>query len=466
MKIRIDSSVYDHDIYFYEDQIKSISFCPENDTSGNTIPVESFTVVIQADDEYTGDEIGVVVSDFIYLYPENNGDPWCKYWVTKVEHDLYEHSIKVEAQSLLILLDRITMDPHMYVNGGSPKLVIDDIFRKVTLKYGIQHYVDSVYDYAYPYAVYGFFPEQTARERLQQVCMTIGANVSTMYASSAAIVITPRKTNINAIGRSNIYYRPDLSVDDIYTGIKVIAYTYTQGTPSTTDEYVTDYDDTTYIISKQEFTLTNPDLPARCLENLVEVDLKCVTTDNVGDLLQYMAGYYFKNERVSADINTLGLSFDVARSMGSMFSLSYGKSILTGWLARASYTFGRKSNRVKIEMAGATKVDGGELIIKCMNDTGFDTSIEVLQELRYTLPIGFDYSFNLPYIDVTPKKRRLICYPDEQYDPLTGEISSDDDDNTVEVPFHAALAWLVKKKRLYIIRVDTVTQNDEVVKFG
>lgn len=430
MKIKIENSRAEEIIYTH---IKDIKFSPEADVTGNVTPIGQMSVLIKTDDEI---EIGL----WIWLLDDND-NTWCKYWITDVERQNAEY-VKVESSSMLLVLDRIQLEPVLYVNGAFANNVIDTIFNKMTAKYGTQYYVDPVFQNK---RVYGYYPKQSARERLQQVCFTIGAYIKTFFYSK--IQILPVDTSASLIPSHEVFWRPSIEYDDFITEIKVIAYSYTQGTPSTTDEYVTNQNGDTFIVSKQEYSLQNPNTPLWCLENVLEMDLKCITADNVSDVLTQLSAYYFSRMKVTADVLNVG-SYLPAKKV--IIPTDIGMA--GGWIEKADFKFGT-GVKARIVIGSADEVEAGKLLVQCV-----DEDDEILKEFTYYLPIGYQYSIQTVYLDILlANNHRCVYYPDEQY--ITGTLP--DGGDTYEELYHIALDWY--KKRLKIIDVDEVGASEGVV---
>ena len=86
-------------------QIRNLSFSPETDITGSSLPVNQFFVEIK-----TTDVIGVGINAYLY---DDDGDMWAKYWITEsvvVDEGWY----KVTAQSIILLLDRFTLPAVVY----------------------------------------------------------------------------------------------------------------------------------------------------------------------------------------------------------------------------------------------------------------------------------------------------------------------------------------------------------------
>ena len=99
MKIIIKNKTYT--------KIKNLSFSPEADISSTAIPINQFTA-----DLYTEDDIEVGVYAFLY---DDNNNLWAKYWLVKSER-VSKTVLRIEAQSILMLLDRFTLPAKMYSN--------------------------------------------------------------------------------------------------------------------------------------------------------------------------------------------------------------------------------------------------------------------------------------------------------------------------------------------------------------
>ena len=414
MKIVIGESTYT--------KIKNISFVPETDITGLQLPINQLSV-----DIITRESI-VSPGKMVKLYDDND-NLWCNYWITFAERMDVE-TFRVEASSRLIRLDRKKLGAHMY-SGDSAAGVISSIFSGS----GAGAYtLDSSFSNK---TITGFCPEQTARERLQWVCFCIGAYVKDFFSDKIQILPIPQQSK--SIPAEKTYWKPSTTYGDYVTGVKAIAYTYTQGTPQTTDKWV-QVGNTTYIQTEQEFTLSNPDVPVTAEENIVTVDgLTLITPSNVDDILSHLSTYYFKRIEVDSDIINNAEYYP-----GDRVATYTGlETLIDGYIKSADFSFGAQS-KSKLKIMQMDTIDGAKLIVKYMYDG------KQIGKRTYYFPVGYQYEIENPYKDITKNKRRRV------YRPLNDSISGTmpNETTTVTQQYHIALEF--HKKVLKVLSVDSV----------
>ena len=275
MKITIGSTTYT--------EIKNLKFAPETDVTGIQAVINDFSADIITDDDI---DVGVNA----YLYDDLN-NLWAKYWLIEaVRKD--KNTLSIQAQSILRILDRKTLDPVMYSNTSASS-IISGLFSGLSGEYSLDSSFSSV-------TISGYCPKQSARERLQWICFCMGAYLKTFFADK--IYILPVEPSASSVPFHKTFWKPAVGVGDYVTAVQATAYTYTLGTPQSTDTWVqvgNDY----YIQTSQDFTLANPDAPVTANENIVSVsDVTIISNNNVSSILSLLSTYYFKRGEVEAEI--------------------------------------------------------------------------------------------------------------------------------------------------------------------
>lgn len=429
MKIVINNTTYT--------AIRNLSFSPETDITGNSLPVNQFFVEIK-----TTDSIGVGIN--AYLYDEND-DLWAKYWITdsKVVDAGW---VKVTAQSIILLLDRFTMPAEMY-NSEPIADVLDNIFATIagvypgetiyTLDAGLSSKTIS-----------GFCPEQKARDRLLWVLFSIGGYLKTYFNEYAEIL--ELDNTVSNIPEDVTFWKPEIEYGDYVTAVKIRAYSYTQGTPSSTDKWVSPDGTTYYIETYQDYTLTNPDIPITVTDNVVSIDkVKIVNSGNVTAILSYLAQYYFKRIEISADVLNFGEYLP-----GDKCQVSTGDSLVTGYVQSASFKFGT-AKRSTLKLVQSDVVESARLVIDYLYGE------ILLKTLSYLLPVGYQYSITNPFIDkVLEDAHRYIFRPINAAASGTMVSGGLTDTEQYDVAIDAY------NKVVYIISVDRLTESNEVISIG
>lgn len=427
MIVKINNTVYT--------QIRNLSFAPETDITGSSLPVNQFFVEIK-----TTDIIGVGINAYLY---DDDGDLWAKYWITEsviVDEGWY----KVTAQSIILLLDRFTL-PAVVYSGESVTNVLDTIFATISAVYPSEtvYTLDSALASA---TVTGYCPEQTARQRLLWVIFSIGGYLKTYFNEYAEIV--KLDTTLTAIPEDVTFWKPEISYGDYVTAVKVRAYTYVQGTPQATDTWVTDGTNY-YIQTYQDFTLTNPDIPITVTDNVVFIDkVTLVNQSNAATILGVLSQYYFKRIEVKAEVLDDGEYLP-----GDKCQISNGDRLLAGFIVKADFKFGN-AKKASLQLVQSDVLASAKLILQYMWGN------ILLKKLSYLLPVGYAYSISNPYIDKVVNDHRYIFRP--QAESASGTMVSGGVTDTEQ--YDVALDWY--DLELYVVSVDELSESNEVVSIG
>lgn len=413
-------------------KLKNLKFDPQADITGTEVIVNRFECEIITDNN-------ISEADTAYLYDDLN-NLWAKYWITKSER--HGEAVKIIAQSALLLLNRITMPARFYSNT-SLSSALSDIFAQISAIYGTSYTIDASLSSK---TITGYAPEQSARDRFQWICFVVGAYVKTFFSDTVDLLAVDDTPSLIPLEKT--FYKPKLVYGDVVTAIKVTAYSYTQGTPQTTDKWV-EVNGTYYIETTQDFTLANPDVPATATDNIIEIkDVKLVNTVNVSEILTRLSTYYFQSLEVEADIINNGEFLPGKR----FYLYSDVKSMVVGYLKSATFSFGLQA-RSSLKFAQSQTINGKELAIEYYyNDKTLYTS-------RFWLPVGYIYTIETKYVDYYEDGHRYIFYP--LTDEITGTMP--DADTVVRVECDIAIDFYEAICALY--NVDDI-DGEEVLKIG
>lgn len=371
MKLTIDNTTYE--------EIFDLKFDPQTDITGCELPINRFTARIKTEDN-------ISIGSYAELLDEAD-NTWALYKIT--DADRYDdYTVEIIAQSDIINLDRITMSAQMYASASLSTVIAE-----------IMGDISYTLDASFTDTISGFAPEQSARERLQWICFCIGAYVKTFFTSTVDIL--PVTETLSIIPSSQTYWRPKISYDDYVTAVKVRAYSYTQGTPQTTDKWVTADEQTYYIESTQDITLSNTDVPSGVPENVLEfLDCKLVNSDNVDDIASRLATNYFLREVVKGDVVDNGEFYP-----GQCAVMNDGTdNLVQGYIKSADFTFGLQA-KASIELGQARAIDGVYVIVN------YDFGGYTVRTNNYLLPSNYDYEIETKYVDITLDGHRYILYP-------------------------------------------------------
>lgn len=185
MKIEIGGVIYT--------RLKSVSFPPSADLMGQSVPIDEFTA-----DIITKDDIGIGRTAELW---DDRDKLWAAYWIVYAER-IDEQTLRIRAQSMLVLLDRDTLPPTMY-NAEPVADVLVECFANTGAAVGVYEYeLDSAFASA---TITGFCPEQTARTRLLWVCFAIGAYVRSSFSGKILIMPIDNTETLIPIDKT---YRP------------------------------------------------------------------------------------------------------------------------------------------------------------------------------------------------------------------------------------------------------------------
>lgn len=416
-------------------EIKNLSFAPETDVIGKTVPINRFTVEIKS-------STLIQPNDFAYLL-DNNADTWAYYWITD-SYFIETGWQKIIAQSTMILLDRCIMPAKMYDGTDTFADVIGEIFDSIQTAFPSMTVVDVDASFANT-TIEGYAPEQNARDRLLWVCFCARAYVKSFFNQYVEILPVDRTETL--IPAEKTFYKPKMEVGDYVTELRIVAYTYTltQTDPARTDKYVKIGNDV-YIQTEQEYALQNPSVPVTVADNVVKLNKNTlVNQNNVQGILNDLASYYFNRYTVSADV------IDDAEFLpADKVIVSNNEYLTSGYIKSANFKFGHHSRAsLKIQAANAIEADTLAVVYLCDTDE--------LGRKEYLLPIGYAYSIQNPYLDLMPDAVRRIYRPVNEY--ATGTVVSGGvtDNEQYEIAVEA------EEREVLLLIVSSATESDSVV---
>ena len=391
-------------------------FSPEADLTGNSMPINEFEVRLFTNDIIPYGQYAELRDDLDNL--------WAKYWISYAERigrdvDKETYIVKLIAQSSLAFLERIKLPAKFY--NMSATAMLTDILRQagqagaITVDTAIQTEWDSI-------TITGFCPEQTARERFQWLMLCTGGYIKSFFDSGMKVEKLSTD-NMKVIPLEKTYWKPSISHRDYVTQIKVHAYTFTQGTPQSTDTYVTD--GTTYWIqTEQLITLSNSFVPSGVPENVVEIEGVTIVDPTAASLIiQNLVAYYFDRMEVNAEV------IDNAEYIpGDLVTVYTDEDqLVRGYIDQVGFTFGVQA-KGSLHLTAAAEVDGVLLtIIYTWNN-------KTIAKQSMYLPKDYPYTVTTKYHDWTMMGHRYIFRPLQ--DTISGTLTQD---TTVTVECEVAL---------------------------
>lgn len=421
IKVLIGSTEYS------ESDIRSISLSHKVNPITTELPINQLQLVMEI-------SAATPVGTWLTLTVDNT--VWCKYWVLSCNR-ASANTYKVVAQSAILLLDRITVPAKMYSS-----MTVEDAlaeFMPASIAYSISADVKDL-------TISGYCPEQSARNRIQQICFAVGAMVKSFFSSNP-IDIVSLDADAEYIPMNKVYSSPRIEYEDVVTAIEVTAYSYTLGTPSTTDEYVqigNDY----YIVSKQVVTVNNSDATANDPTNVIKVNAcTLINTSNASAIATRIATYYFNRIKWTGKI-----IHDGQYIAGNKFSVNTyaDNEIISGYATNMNFSFGvGQSADVTLEQAEA--VEAGNLVITYKYQT------TVIDTQQYVLPVGYVYNISNPALWFTDSSTRGVYSPINEY--TTGTIDSGA--NTAEASYFQSIIQNLNNRRAFIYNVDEAEQKSD-----
>lgn len=414
--------------------LTDLKFEPETDVTGDSVPVNELWVGIRAN-------IYVSIGSRIYLYDDSD-NLWAKYWVVGADKS-DKYTVRVHGESAMSRLDRSDLPATMY-DGASLADVLQEVLNP---NIGSDYTVDQALQSK---TISGYCPKQSARVRLQWVCMAIGAYVADYFSDKVAIKEVNDASTV-IIPKEDTYWRPKINYGDYVSKVRVTYYTYTKGTPSRTDTYVTIGDkeqgetEVYYIQEERHVTLVNPIIPPG-VNNVVEIDgVTLINSDNVDDVAAFYAKYVFKRTSLSLDaIDNAG----AYKAGMRVYAFSDEDAIVEGYIQRCSYSFGTQA-KASIELVAVEARDSAVITIRYMWGT------KKIGANQYRLPVGYSYEIENKFMK---KKRAGHTYVFRPASATTsGTVVAGG--STIDVQVTVALDYFRGKLRLYY--VDSATEVDD-----
>lgn len=417
MKVAIGESIYT--------AIKKLTFAPEADVSGSSLPINTFTVDIMTDDDISIGAYALLYDDLDKL--------WAKYWITYAER-VDAGTVRVEASSTLVMLERTKLGPAMY-SGELASTVVAGLFGSI----------DYTFDSSFASAtITGYCPEQTARERLQWVCFVIGAYVRTFFAQDVQIL--PIDETEGVVPLDKTFWKPKVTYSDYVTAVRAKAFSYEAREPQTKERWV-EVGGSTYVQTEQWVTLANPDVPPAAPENVVELsDVTLVHSGNVSAVLSHLSKYYFKRGTVEFDaVNNA----DWEPGQKLVVSTDGEGGMSSGYVSSCSFTFGLQARSRIVLESSETKQSAG-LTIRYLYGTA------QIGMARYYFPVGYEYDIENPYIDMTSIHRYVFRPLEESAEgTMTAANQVDDEGYAIALEFNDG--------DLRVVSVDSVEVTESQV---
>ena len=418
-------------------RIRNLAFAPEVDLIAQSLPVNEFSCDIITTDAVELGETAELYDDVDNLF--------ASYWITYAERQ-DANTLRITAKSLLYLMDNAGNLPAEMWSGKDAGDAILECIQAPGSSFGAANLsIDSSFDNV---TLDGFVPEQSARERLLWVLFAMGAYCRTAF-NNRVEVLPISVAGGDLIPLNETFWKPEVIYKDWVTALTVKSFSFAQGTPGTTDEYVTDGNGVTYLVTSTEVSLANNSAPANAPENVVRFDdVYLINSSNVSAILTRLSTRYFRRTEVEADIIN-----NAAHVPGELVSVyADANTIFRGYIEREDFSFGVQA-RSRLALTACEDMSVAKLTILCMYE---DTQIG---KQEYTLPVGYIYSIQMLFIDWTMSHRYI-------FRPLTAVVSSvmTSAGATVTVNYEVALDLYQGVLGIYNVDdITTVTEDGVVV---
>ena len=378
------------------DRFRALTFAPEADLTLSTLPVCQLQASIVTDDD-------IPVGTWVELYDDMDR-LWVHYRVARSQR-VEAHVLRIVARSGLALLDNWTMGAQFYRNA-TPSEIVSDIMNMLP-KSGHMYRLDiAVNDGDFRVRgsgalrrVTGFAPAQTARERLQWLCLAFGGMVRQWQATGSAwdgaelaVVPTPDTAYAGVAPKlaplSGTFWKPEVTWGDFVASLTVYAYgNFSTAERASYDGTVTDEDGARYYYDRSFVGFVNSDYDGEAGREMRIDGVMLIDPDTANAALGDLSKAYFRRRRLRADVidNRQFFPGDLVRVYVEP------ERILEGIVQACDFTFGVQA-RARLTISVVGEVDTGKLRVSAM------CGEERLGCREYVWPSGHAYSLRCPEI--------------------------------------------------------------------
>ena len=449
--------------------ISDVEFTPEADLFGETLPVSEFWANVHTEDE-------IPVGSWAELRDDAD-NLWARYVVLYSERQ-GAGIRRVKASSVLFKLDGVTVEAAVYGPNVTFSSLVGQLAQALKGDFGTELF--KMPTTLGQRTVSGYFPEQSGRERLLWLCLSVGAYARD-YFSDRVWLLPYSHTSADEeawegeypadsayADSSRVFWKPTINHGEYVTSVDVEYYSYSLTTSgvSRLDEYVDIWKDgidreqadpsnpqnfDTYVRRKSHVRLSNPDAPSVAMENEVSMrEVTCVNGGNVNEIAVRLALYHFNRTEVSLDV------IDNGEVLPGMMLTTFADTdkVVVGFVRSASFSFGLQA-RASLTLTGCTVTDAAPVTIRHMWG-----EMEVGRKSLH-LPVGYPFETDALYSRV-----RFEDGHDYVLRPETERVSgvAVAGGVTIDVPMHVALEYL--DGALYTVSADDVKANDTMFQSG
>lgn len=275
-------TVYDSSV------IESLSATQNADIMADIVPIDTAICRIRSETPLVAEYMDVDDNTGITGRPLSPLVAPIGHYVVKQINNLGNNLYEIQGYSLVYRLDTPKV-PAKYYNGVSLAVALKDVEKNANGSFGVTYNVDTALSGK---TITGYCPEQTARERLQQLCWAVGGYVS--CACSALInILTIPSTAQGTVPKSEIYAFPTVANEDEVARINLTVHTYTAGTSG--DDIVVDADGNKYVHTTSTLTMANTALTGVSNREISVDNATLVNSSNAQATLLRMASVYFNS---------------------------------------------------------------------------------------------------------------------------------------------------------------------------
>ena len=289
------------------DRFRALTFAPEADLTLSTLPVCQLQASIVTDDD-------IPVGTWVELYDDMDR-LWVHYRVARSQR-VEAHVLRIVARSGLALLDNWTMGAQFYRNAA-PSEIVSDIMNMLP-RSGHMYRLDiAVNDGDFRVRgsgalrrVTGFAPAQTARERLQWLCLAFGGMVRQWQATGSAwdgaelaVVPTPDTAYAGVAPKlaplSGTFWKPEVTWGDFVASLTVYAYgNFSTAERASYDGTVTDEDGARYYYDRSFVGFVNSDYDGEAGREVRIDGVMLIDPDAANAALGDLVRVYVEPERI------------------------------------------------------------------------------------------------------------------------------------------------------------------------
>ena len=383
-------------------RISNLSFAPETDLTLSSLPACGFSV-----DIHTTDDVGL----WLDLYDDLNA-LWASYIVSSTKR-LSPDVIHVEAQSDIAWLDEWKVAAVMYQNENADH-VVWRLCNELPVSGSLKAVSINVHYSIGGAPVHGFCPEQTARERLQWICLCIGAMAKQWQDGTIMLVPVPKlngTAEATLIPLKDTYWKPDFEDLREASSLEFTTYTgfhkVTDPDTDTSDETAVDGDGETWGFNRDLTISIDNATPTAGSRNMSVDGVTLITRSNFTDIADAICYAYFAYRKMEVEVINNGQYWP-----GDKVRIYSDEStIYEGYIQSCDFTFGLQA-KSRMTALITEPVQTAKLTVKYNYRLPGDAAAVLLGSSYYYLPLGEVYSVTNPFLTI-PNGGSVTTYTPE-----------------------------------------------------